>query len=483
MSNEILVNITPQETRVAVVENGVVQELSLERSAHRALVGNIYCGKVIRVLPGMQAAFVDIGLEKAGFIRASELCQESPSKDIRSLVREGQSIIVQILKDPIGNKGARLSTFLSLPSRYLVYMPHLDSVGISQRLENEQERLRLKSLVEQSVEAHFPHLTGSFVIRTAAENVTAEDLHQDITYLKRLWDSLQDGMQQKKTINCIYQSLPLSLRILRDRVSPETDKIRVDSYENLQKMQQFCQAFLPGHKDLLERYRGDRPLFDVYRVDDEINAALESTVSLPSGGYLVIDQTEAMSTVDVNTGAFVGHSNLEETIFKTNLEAANVLARQLRLRNIGGIIIVDFINMHDEGHQQQLLRTLEKALEKDYTRVSISGVTELGLVQIVRKKTRESLAQMLCEVCPSCQGSGRVKSVETVCHEIFRAILREARTYDHDNYLILASQPVVDYLLDEESAKVADLEQFIGKTLRFQAESQYQQKQFSIVLL
>lgn len=483
MSNEILVNITPQETRVAMVEDGAVQELHIERSAHRALAGNIYRGKVIRVLPGMQAAFVDIGLDKAGFIRASELCQSTPTKDIRSLVREGQSLIVQILKDPIASKGARLSAFLSLPSRCLVYMPHLRSVGVSQRLECEQERTRLKTLVEQLMATHYPDLAGSFIIRTAAENVSAEDLQKDITYLKRLWDSLQDSLSSKQGIACVYQNLPLSLRVLRDRVSPGIDKIRVDSYENLQKMQQFCQSFLPSYKDLLERYRGDRPLFDVYRIEDEIKAALERSVSLPAGGYLVIDQTEAMTTVDVNTGAFVGHSNLEETIFKTNLEAATVLARQLRLRNIGGIIIVDFINMQDEEHQQQLLRTLEKALAKDSTRVSISGVTELGLVQIVRKKTRESLAQTLCEVCPSCEGSGRVKSVETVCYEIFRAILREARTYDHDNYLILASQQVVDYLLDEESAKVADLEQFIGKTLSFQVESQYQQKQFNIVLL
>lgn len=483
MSNEILVNITPQETRVAVVEDGVVEELILERSAHRALVGNIYCGKVMRVLPGMQAAFVDIGLEKAGFIRASDVCQETPSKDIRVLLREGQSLVVQILKDPIATKGARLTAFLSLPSRFLVYMPHLEGIGVSQKVESEEERLRLKTLVEQLIGQNFASLTGNFIIRTAAENVAAAELETDIRYLQRLWGSLQEAIEKKKIGTCIYQNLPLSLRILRDRVGPKTQKIRVDSYENLQKMQQFCQSFLPSYNNLLERYQGDRPLFDVYRIEDEIKAALDRNVSLPSGGYLVIDQTEAMTTIDVNTGAFVGYSNLEETTFKTNLEAATVLARQLRVRNIGGIIIVDFINMHDEEHQQQLLRTLEKALEKDYTRVSISGVTELGLVQIVRKKTRESLEQMLCEVCPSCQGSGMVKSIETVCYEIFRAILREARTYDHDNYLILASQQVVDYLLDEESAKVADLEQFIGKTLRFQVESQYQQKQFNIVLL
>ncbi|HEY9033191.1 MAG TPA: ribonuclease G [Pseudomonadales bacterium] len=484
MSDEILVNATPLETRVALIENGLLQEVMIERVQRRGLVGHIYCGKVVRVLPGMQAAFVDIGLARASFIHVNDLCRNAaPEQDIRELLREGQLVTVQVMKDPIGNKGARVTSFLSLSSRYLVYMPDLQSVGISQRLEDEQERLRLKSLIDELLATRFPELQGSFIVRTAAEHVSADDLERDMEYLKRLWDALQTDITARRSPGCIYEDLPLSLRILRDIVRPHIEKIRVDSRETLQKMQQFCQSFLPQSAGLLEWYPGERPIFELYGVEDEIRKALGRKVELKSGGYLIIDQTEAMTTIDVNTGAFVGHRNLEETIFKTNLEAATAMARQLRVRNLGGIIIVDFIDMQDEEHRRQLQRTLEKALSRDYTRASISGVTELGLIQIVRKRTRESLEQVLCEDCPACQGRGSVKSAETVCYEIFRAVLREARAYDHDAYLILASQSVVDRLLDEESANVADLEQFIGKTLQFQVETLYTQEQFDVILL
>ena len=484
MSDEILVNATPLETRAALIENGLLQEVMIERIQRRGLVGHIYCGKVVRVLPGMQAAFVDIGLEKASFIHVNDLCKNAgPDKDIRDLLREGQLLTVQIVKDPIGNKGARVTSFLSLSSRYLVYMPDLDSIGISQRLEDEVERDRLKSLIDEQVKENFPELQGSFIVRTAAEHVTAAELLRDMAYLKRLWDALQKDLAVCKSPGCIYEDLPLSLRIIRDMVKNGVEKIRVDSRETLQKMQQFCRSFLPESNDLLEWYPGERPIFELYGVEDEIQRALGRKVELKSGGYLVIDQTEAMTTIDVNTGAYVGHRNLEETIFKTNLEAATALARQLRVRNLGGIIIVDFIDMQDEEHRRQLSRTLEKALAKDYTRASISGVTELGLIQIVRKRTRESLEQVLCEDCHVCQRRGSVKSAETVCYEIFRAVLREARAYDHDAYLILASQTVVDRLLDEESANVADLEAFIGKTLQFQVEAMYTQEQFDVILL
>lgn len=483
MSDEILVNITPKETRVAFIGNGAVQELMIERSQSKGLVGNIYRGKVIRVLPGMQAAFVDIGLDKAGFIHAQDLCKQTPCKDIQQLVHDGQSLLVQISKDPIGNKGAKLTAFLSLPSRFLVYMPDVLTVGVSQKIEDEAERLRLKNLLETLLHEKFPQLNGGFIIRTVAEGVQQSDLERDIAYLEKLWSSTQQAAQTAALHTCIYQDLPLSLRLLRDRVNQQFNKIRVDSRETLQKMQQFCQQFLPCSANLLEWYPGERPIFELFAVEQDIQQALQRNITLKSGGYIVIDQTEAMTTVDVNTGAFVGHRNLEETIFKTNLEAATELVRQLQLRNLGGIIIVDFIDMQDDTHKQEVHRTLARELARDHTKSNMSGVTELGLVQIVRKRTRESLEQMLCETCPTCYGRGTVKSVETVCYEIFRAVLREVRAFNHDSYLIIAAENVVERLLEEESAYVADLEQFIGKTLRFQIEPQYTQEQFDIVLM
>lgn len=483
MSDEILVNVTPKETRAALIENGVLQDVMIERSQRKGLVGNIYCGKVIRVLPGMQAAFIDIGLEKAGFIHASDICQQEPHRDIVELLRVGQQVHVQISKDPIGNKGAKLTTVLSLPSRFLVYLPELDNIGVSQKIENEEERQRLKNLVAELQELQFSDLAGGFIIRTAAEGVEGAELEKDIAYLQILWQKIQLESQENKSPSCLYEDLPLYLRILRDRVNSSVGKIKVDSRETFQKMQSFCQRFLPGSDELLEWYPGERPILELYGVEDELQKALERRVNLKSGGHIVIDQTEAMTTIDVNTGAFVGHRNFEETIFKTNLEAATALARQLRVRNLAGIIIVDFIDMQDENHRDEVHNTLAKCLEKDTARTAITGVTELGLVQIVRKRTRESLEQMLCEVCPSCQGRGTLKSVETVCYDIFRAVLRESRAYNHDEYLIIAAEQVVERLLDEDSSYVADLEQFIGKTLRFQAESKYQQEQYDIVLL
>ena len=484
MSDEILVNVTPMETRVAMIENGMLQEVLIERSRHRGLVGNIYYGKVVRVLPGMQAAFLDIGLERTAFLSVVDLQQnQGENVDINTLLREGQFITVQIIKDPIGTKGARVTGYLSLSSRYLVYMPDLPEPGVSQKITDEIERSRLKTLVSETALENFPELKGSFIIRTAAEGVSGDEIFKDISFLDRLWNTLNVNDSRVEMPVCLYQDLPLSLRILRDMVRPELEKIRVDSRETLQKMQDFCEEFLPESGSLLEPYSGERPLFELYSVEDEIVRALGKKVELKSGGYLVIDKTEAMTTVDVNTGAYVGFRNLEETIFKTNLEAASSLARQLRVRNLGGIIIVDFIDMQDEEHRRQVLRNLEKALSKDYTRTSITGVTELGLVQIVRKRTRESLDQMLTEDCPACQGKGTVKSAETVCYEIYRAILREARAYDHHSYLVVASQSVIDRLLDEESANVADLEMFIGKSVSFRVEPLYTQERFDVILL
>lgn len=487
MSEEILINITPMESRVAVVENGVLQEVHVERTQRRGIVGNIYKGRVVRVLPGMQAAFVDIGLERAAFIHAAEISNREGSavESISALVHEGQALVVQVTKDPIGTKGARarLTTHLSIPSRYLVYMPRTSHVGISLRIEDEVERERLKRVVADCVAAEGIEGQGGFILRTAAEGAGEDEILADIRYLRRLWDQIAAQIQTVGAPSVIYEDLSLAIRTLRDLVNPRIEKIRIDSRENFQKITSFVEELMPEISDRLEHYPGERPIFDLYGVEDEIQKALERKVLLKSGGYLIVDPTEAMTTIDVNTGAFVGHRNLEETIFKTNLEAATAIARQLRLRNLGGIIIIDFIDMEDEEHRRQVLRTLEKQLERDHAKTNIIGITELGLVQMTRKRTRESLVQILCEPCPCCQGRGMLKTAETTCYEIFREILREARAYQADSYLVLANQKVVDRLLDEESGNVADLEAFIGRTIKFQVEAMYSQEQYDVVLL
>ncbi len=490
MNTEILLNVTPTETRVGLVENGVLQEVYIERANRRGIVGNIYKGKVVRVLPGMQAAFVDVGLERAAFIHAADI--DLPAKDseaarrqpdaITSLVHEGQTLVVQVTKDPIGTKGARLTTHLSVPSRYLVFMPNTQHVGISQKIEDETERDRLRGVVQNCMEVEGLDENCGFILRTAAEGATEDEILSDTNYLKRLWNKVSERMGTAKAPALIYEELPLHLRCFRDFMRPDVDKVLIDSRETYQRAQEFAQSYVPNIEHKLEYYPGERPIFDLNSIEDEIQKALERKVQLKSGGYLIIDQTEAMTTVDVNTGGFVGHRNLEETIFKTNLEAATVIGRQLRLRNLGGIIILDFIDMEDPEHQRQVLRMLEKVLEKDHAKTKISQVSELGLVEMTRKRTRESLGQMLCEPCPACQGRGDVKTAETVCNEIFREILREARAYDTDAYMVLASQSVIDLLLDEESQSLADLENFIGKTIKLQVEPMYSQEQFDVIL-
>ncbi|WP_396621555.1 ribonuclease G [Marinobacter sp. W-8] len=493
MSEEILINVTPVETRVALVENGMLQEAYIERTSRKGIVGNIYKGKVVRVLPGMEAAFVDIGLERAAFIHASDVVSgqasgDEPSDtprtvpDIRTLLREGQSLVVQVTKDPIGTKGARLTTQLSIPSRYLVFMPGVCHIGISQRIEDDNERARLKSLIEEGAAEH-DDVQGGYIIRTAAEAASAEDLIADMTYLHRLSQSIQERIAKAPAPSVVYQDLPLFIRTIRDLIRPQTEKVRIDSRESYQRVMEFVKEFVTEFADKVEYYPGERPIFDLYSVEDEIQKALSRKVQLKSGGYVIIDQTEAMTTIDINTGAFVGHRNLEETIFKTNLEAARAISRQLRLRNLGGIIIIDFIDMEDPEHQRQVHRMLEKMLERDHAKTKITGVSELGLVEMTRKRTTESLGQVLCEPCPICDGRGFLKTAETVCYEIFREILRVNRAYEAENYLVMASQKVVDRLLDEESDNVADLETFISKTIRFQVEPFYSQEQYDVVLL
>ncbi len=485
MSEEILINITPMESRVAVVENGVLQEVHVERTQRRGIVGNIYKGKVVRVLPGMQAAFVDIGLSRAAFIHVADITAREgvTGSGISGLVHEGQALVVQVIKDPIVSKGARLTTNLSIPSRYLVYMPSSSHIGVSLKIEDEAERERLKQAVSECLASEGLEDQGGFIIRTATEGADTAAIMLDIRYLHRLWEQVREQMKTCGAPSVIYEELSLPLRTLRDLAADHTEKVRIDSRETLQKAQQFVAELMPEISDRIEHYPGERPIFDLYSIEDEIQKALERKVLLKSGGHLVIDPTEAMTTIDVNTGAFVGHRNLEETVFKTNLEAALTIARQLRLRNVGGIIIIDFIDMEDEEHRRQVLRTLERQLERDYAKTNIIGITELGLVQMTRKRTRESLAQVLCEPCSTCQGRGQVRTAETICYEIFREIIREERAFQADGYMVLASQSVVDRLLDEESANVADLESFIGHPIRFQVESMYSQEQYDVVLL
>jgi ribonuclease G len=493
MSGEILINITPSETRVARVDNGVLQEISIERAQKSGLVGNIYKGKVVRVMPGMQAAFIDIGRDKAGFIHINDLRPRagetvdrwaSGERDIRDLLREGDVLAVQALKDPIGTKGPRLTTFLSVSSRLLVFMPKTDHIGISQRIEDEAERERLRQDLELAIAGHeVCEEPSGYIIRTVAEGATREELSAEVAFLHRLWAYVKDKIASSEAVGCLYEDLPLTLRTLRDLNPEGIDRNRVDSDEVFDLLGRFTAYFNSEVRDLIERYRGERPLFSLYGVEEEISRALERRVDLKSGGYLVIDQNEAMTTIDVNTGSYTGRHNLEQTIFKTNVEAAGAIARQIRLRNLGGIIILDFIDMQDPEHRRQVLRALENALANDRAKLTISGVSQLGLVEMTRKRTHENLQQQLCEPCGVCNGRGYMKSPETVTFEIFREILREARTFECEKIRVMAAHSVIDRLLAENSTDVADLEAFIKRPIEFRVESVYSQEQFDIVPL
>jgi len=493
VSVEILVNVAPRETRAAILENGVVQELHIERTSRRGLVSNLYKGRVSRVLPGMQAAFVEIGLERTAFLHAADIVHSSsddtlangaaslpPVEDIRRLVNCGDDILVQVIKDPIGTKGARLTTFIALPSRYLVYMPRGEAIGVSARIEDEVERTRLKSLLGELLT---DAAAGGYIVRTAAQGASAESLREDMTYLARLWEHVRARAAEVPPGTVVHEDLPLSLRVLRDELSRGVSRVLVDSAREHARMREFAAAFMPEAVPVVELYTGPRPIFDLNGVEEEIAKALDRKVPLKSGGHLVIDQTEAMTTIDVNTGAYVGHRTLEETIFRTNLEATVSIARQLRLRNLGGIIIIDFIDMRDEPHRRAVLAALERALAPDRAQTHIVSLSPLGLVEMTRKRTRESLEHLLCEPCPSCEGRGFVRTPETVCNEIFREIVRQSRQFASRELLILAHQDVVDRLLDEESATLGELEAQVGRPIRLQVEALYGVDQYDVVLV
>ena len=483
MSDELLINVTPMECRVALIENGTVNEIFIERTVKRGLVGNIYKGKVVRVLPGMQAAFVDIGLSRTAFLHINDMVwsRNQPTPNVFELLQPGQILTVQVMKDMLGTKGARLSTDLSIPSRYLVMMPYGNHTGVSQRIESEAERDRLRSMIERIQAEH--KLPGSVIVRTAADGIAEAAIAQDMAYLAKLWEFIQRKQISIVAPSLIFEELPLPQRIIRDLASEKTAKISVDSREIHGKLQEFVEEFVPNIKERLIHYPGERPIFDLYNVEEDIQRALQTRVALKSGGYLMIDQTEAMTTIDVNTGSYVGGRSLEDTVFKTNMEATQVIARQLRLRNLGGIIIIDFIDMQEQEHRTEVMTQFERMLEQDHAKTKITQVSELGLVEMTRKRTRESLEHLLCESCPTCQGRGYVKTAESVCYEIFREIMRYTRAYQSQTgFTVVAHPSVIDRLLTAEAPAVADLEHFIGRVIKFQVENLYTQEQYDIIL-
>lgn len=482
---QILINLTPRETRVAVVGDGVLQDLFVERACAKGLVGNVYLGRVVRVLPGMQSAFVDIGLERTGFLHVADLfeahSEDCETKPIEHVLHEGQALMVQVAKDPIGTKGARLTTTISLAGRKLVYLPRDPHIGVSQRIEDEAMREHLKELLT-SIRPETEK--GGYIIRTSAEEgATAEEFEQDMAYLGRLWKEIRASRETKPAPSLLYQDLSLAQRVLRDMVHQTTEAIEIDDEKSYAELVEFAERFVPDVRGHLKLYRGERPLFELHGIEEEIARALERRVDLKSGGYLVFDQTEAMTTIDVNTGRFVGKRDFSDTVFKTNLEAAQVIARQLRLRNLGGIIIIDFIDMACDEHREAVLAELRRSIATDRTRMTVSDFTELGLVEMTRKRTRESLAHVLCEPCPVCGGRGELKTARTVCYEIMREIVRLSRQYQETKeFRIVASEVVIDMLLEEESAALELLQNCVQKPVLLEVESSYHQEDYDVVL-
>ncbi|MDB5884777.1 MAG: ribonuclease [Polaromonas sp.] len=498
MQQEILINWSPQETRVAVVENAAVQELQVERTLERGLVGNVYLGKVVRVLPGMQSAFIDIGLDRAAFLHVADLMSSinsrhaepeasagagavvpgSSAQPIEKQLFEGQAVMVQVLKDPMGTKGARLTAQISIAGRLLVFLPQDNHIGVSQKIPPRQrEDLR------QRVQTLSGEMGGGFILRTNGEDATDAELADDIAYLRKTWLRIKQASLRLPAVSVLHQDLSLLQRVLRDMVLENTQTIRIDSREQFEKLKVFALEFMPSTVAKLQHYSGERPIFDLFNIDEDIAKALGRRVDLKSGGYLVVDQTEALTTVDVNTGGFVGARNFDETIYKTNLEAAQAIARQLRLRNLGGIVIVDFIDMTKENHREGVLAEFKKQLERDRIKTAVNGFSALGLLEMTRKRTRESLAHQLCEPCQACSGKGSVKTARSVTYDILREILREARQFNPREFRIVASPKVIELFLDEESQHLASLSEFICKPISLQAEAVMAQEQYDIVLI
>ncbi|MDQ7004885.1 MAG: Rne/Rng family ribonuclease [Ghiorsea sp.] len=505
MSTELLVNVTPFETRISRVENGRAEELYIERTRGKGLRGNMYLGRVQRVIPGIQAAFVDIGMERAGFLYAGDIPgarleneiidaddeQEAKGDDetslnvgyrqniapIGQLLREGQEILVQVSREPISSKGPRLTAMVSLAGRYLVYLPELDHVGIARRLEGEEERERLL-VIANSIKVE----GSGIIIRTVAEGHSQEDLAQDLQFLIKLWQDIEKKRKKYSLKTIVHTELNLYLRVMRDFVDDEVEKIHVDSKEAYVNMKAFAKKFMPEVEGRLYYYPGSRPIFDVYGVEEEVNRALLRKVNLKSGGSIVIDQAEALIAIDVNSGSSVSSRNLEETSFKTNLEAVHEVVHQLRLRNLGGIIVIDFIDMEDKDNQAKVMEVLEEALTRDKVKSKAHPFTALGLVQLTRKRTRDSLGRMLQMECEHCSSTGLTKSMQTVCYQLFREVVAEARAYPSEKLLVIAHPKLIDLMLGEENEMVVQLETFLGKQISFKHDEQFATDRYEVVL-
>jgi len=502
MTKELVINTTSHETRIALLENGHIAELYIERNRELGIVGNIYRGRVIRVLPGMQAAFVDIGLDKAAFLYVADVLDEMeavehyvevghrhdqhndetgeerpPLPPIEELLQEGQEILVQVAKEPIGTKGARITSHISLPGRNLVYMPTVDHVGISRRIENEEERERLRHLVD----VMRPAGTG-FIVRTAAEMREGDELRTDMDYLVNLWDQISERCEDTSAPCLIHSDLDVTSKVLRDILTEDVTRIIVDSPVEHNKIVQFLDTFMPGHNFQAEQYHGSEPIFDTFGLEVEIARALGRKVWLKSGGYIIIEQTEALTAVDVNTGRFVGKHNLEDTILKTNLEAVREIAFQLRLRNIGGLIIIDFIDMEKEPHREKVHGALEEALKHDKAKTNILKISELGLVEMTRKRVRESIGRTLCEACPYCEGKGYVKSRTTTVYEIFRELQREMGPAPGYRMTLLVHPDIASLLYDEERHGIEELEKTFEKQITITARPGFHLEQFEIII-
>src|SRR4030043_1409824 len=494
MANELIINVTPQETRVALLEDRVLAELHIERTRDRGIIGNIYKGKVVKVLPGMQAAFVDIGLEKAAFLYVADVyggMEEyeemgflglemtnyiNPPPQIEDLLSEGQEVLVQVSKEPLGTKGTRITSHVTLPGRYLVYMPTVDHVGVSRRIKDDRERRRLREIV-----LAIKPPTGGFIVRTASEEAEPDEIRNDMDFLLRIWSNIKKKKENAAVPSLIHSDLTMVLRLIRDILSPQVNRIIIDSKEEYENILSFMNTYMSKQKYEMTFYEKKEPIFDAYGIEMEIDKILGSKVWLKSGGYLVIDMSEALVPIDVNTGRYVGKRNLADTILKTNLEAAKEIAYQLRLRNIGGIIIIDFIDMERGGDRAKVYKALEDAIKKDRQKTTISKISELGLVEMTRKRTRENISRILGESCPYCEGAGLIKSKTTVCYDIFREIERTSPELGGHNILVEANPEIADLLYEEERAGVEELEKKMKKKIVIKGKPGFHQEQFNII--
>jgi ribonuclease G len=509
MTNELVINARPHETRVALVENGTVVELHLKRGSDQELLGNIYLGKVVRVLPGMQAAFVEIGIDKPAFLYVTDvyndlrqweqlMLQEGDDEEddnleaasplqmrfhracdinIEGLIKEGQDILVQVSKEPMGTKGARLTSHITLPGRHLVFMPTVDHIGISRRIDEEKERMRLRKIMQ---ELRSPG--DGFIVRTVSEKAPKEKLKSEMEFLTKLWANIQKRRETASPPAIIHKELTITLKAVRDLFTKEIDRLVIDSKQEYQSILDFIETFAPNLRYSVELYEGMEPIFDAYGIEIEINRALEKKVWLKSGGYIVIESTEALTVIDVNTGSYVGKRNLEETITKTNLEAVKEIAYQIRLRNIGGLIVIDFIDMRREADKERVFLALKEALERDKARTTVLKMSELGLIEMTRKRTKEDINLLLTESCSYCEGRGRLKSLTTICYEIFRALEKEAVTGEEAKVYLLVSPEIEKVLKEEERYSVMELEKKINGRIIIIGKSDFHLEQYEISL-